>query len=434
VRTFLDLVRFEHSVFALPFAYIATLSAMNAANSHVHWIQLLLVTIAMVGARTFAMAVNRIVDRHIDARNPRTRGRELVTGAVSLRTAWVGAAVSLAILILAAAGLNVLCLALSPVAALVLAGYPYAKRFTWAPHAVLGLAQTIGPIGAWIAVTGHWSWTGVVLGVAVGFWIGGFDIIYALQDYEVDREIGVKSLPARFGPHAALACSRAAHYLTVLFLLWFGLLANFGWVWTLGVIAAAVALAILFLAAYGLNTLCLALSPIAAIVLAGYPYAKRFTWAPHAVLGLAQTIGPIGAWLAVTAHWSWTAVVLGAAVGFWIGGFDIIYALQDYEIDREIGVKSLPARFGPHAALACSRAAHYVTVLFLLWFGLLAGFGWVWTLGVIVAAFALAYEQRLVKPTDLSNVNKAFFTVNGFVGIGLFLFALVDLAARGLRP
>jgi 4-hydroxybenzoate polyprenyltransferase len=287
VRAFLDLVRFEHSVFALPFAFIAALSAMDAANGHVHWIQLLLVTIAMVGARTFAMAVNRIVDRHIDARNPRTRTRELVTGVVSLRTAWVGAIVSLAIL---------------------------------------------------------------------------------------------------------------------------------------------------FLAAYGLNLLCLALSPIAAIVLAGYPYAKRFTWAPHAVLGLAQTIGPIGAWMAVTGRWSWTAVVLGAAVGFWIGGFDIIYALQDYEIDREIGVKSLPARFGPHAALACSRAAHYVTVLLLLWFGLLADLGWVWTLGVVAAAFALAYEQRLVRPTDLSNVNKAFFTVNGFVGIGLFLFALVDLVSRGLRP
>lgn len=287
VRAFLDLVRFEHSVFALPFAYIASLTAMRAANRHVHWRQLLLVTIAMVGARTFAMAINRIVDRQIDARNPRTQNRELVTGVVSMRAAWGGALAALAVLMLAAAGLNLLCFVLSPVAAVALAGYPYAKRFTWAPHAVLGIAQTIGPVGAWLAVTGRWSWA---------------------------------------------------------------------------------------------------------------------------------------------------AVVLGLAVGCWIGGFDIIYALQDFEVDRRNGVKSLPARFGPHVALAWSRAAHYVTVMLLLWFGVVAGLGWLWTIGVGFAAIALAYEQRLVKPTDLSNVNKAFFTVNGFVGIGLFLFALLDLVSGGLRP
>ena len=243
VRAFLDLVKFEHSVFALPFAYIAALTAMWRAHRHVDWRQLLLITIAMVGARTFAMAVNRIVDRHIDARNPRTRSRELVTGVVSLRTAWAGAIVALGVLMLAAAGLNLLCFVLSPVAAIVLAGYPYAKRVTWAPHAVLGVAQTIGPVGAWLAVTGHWSWGAVVLGLAVGCWIGGFDIIYALQDYEVDRDIGVKSLPARFGPHVALAVSRAAHYATALLLLWFGVVAHLGWVWTVGVLAAAAALA-----------------------------------------------------------------------------------------------------------------------------------------------------------------------------------------------
>jgi 4-hydroxybenzoate polyprenyltransferase len=243
VRAFLDLVRFEHSVFALPFAYIAALTAMASVNEHVHWRQLLLVTIAMVGARTFAMAVNRIVDRHIDARNPRTQARELVTGVVTLRTAWAGAVVALAVLMLAAAGLNWICFVLAPVAAVVLAGYPYAKRVTWAPHAVLGLAQTIGPIGAWMAVTAHWSWTAVVLGLAVGCWIGGFDIIYALQDYEVDRQIGVKSLPARFGPQVALAFSRLAHYATVLLLLWFGALAHLGWTWAAGVLAAGAALA-----------------------------------------------------------------------------------------------------------------------------------------------------------------------------------------------
>jgi len=286
VRAFLDLVRFEHSIFALPFAYIAALSAMRLVNKHVHWKQLALVTIAMVGARTFAMAVNRIVDRHIDARNPRTQNRELVTGVVSLRTAWVGAIAAFVVLMAAAAGLNLMCFVLAPVAA---------------------------------------------------------------------------------------------------------------------------------------------------IVLAGYPYAKRVTWAPHAVLGLAQTIGPIGAWLAVTDTWSWTAVVLGLAVGCWIGGFDVIYALQDYEVDRRIGVRSLPARFGPHVALAWSRLAHYATVLLLLWFGVLAHLSWLWNVGVLFAALALAYEQWLVKPTDLSKVNRAFFTVNGFVGIGLFCFALADLISRGLR-
>jgi 4-hydroxybenzoate polyprenyltransferase len=243
VRAFLDLVRFEHSIFALPFAYIAALSAMRLATGHVHWRQLVLVTVAMVGARTFAMAVNRIVDRHIDARNPRTSNRELVTGAVSLRTAWVGAIVAFVVLMAAAAGLNLLCFVLAPVAAIVLAGYPYAKRVIWAPHAVLGLAQTIGPIGAWLAVTGSWSWAAVVLGLAVGCWIGGFDIIYALQDYQVDREIGVRSLPARFGPHVALAWSRLAHYATVLLLLWFGVLAHLSWLWLIGVLVAAVALA-----------------------------------------------------------------------------------------------------------------------------------------------------------------------------------------------
>lgn len=243
VKAFLDLVRFEHSVFALPFAYIAALTAMSSVNDHVHWRQLALVTVAMVGARTFAMAVNRIVDRHIDARNPRTQGRELVTGVVSLRTAWAGAIVALVVLMVAAGALNRLCFFLAPVAAIVLAAYPYAKRVTWAPHAVLGLAQTIGPIGAWIAITGRWSWTAVVLGLAVGCWIGGFDIIYALQDYKIDREIGVKSLPARFGPQVALAFSRVAHYATVLLLLWFGVLGHLGWTWTAGVVAAAVALA-----------------------------------------------------------------------------------------------------------------------------------------------------------------------------------------------
>src|SRR3954451_175196 len=136
-KAFLKLVAIEHSVFALPFAYLAALTAMQRLDGRVHWLDLLLVTVAMVGARTFAMAANRIIDRHIDARNPRTAGRELVTGAVSVRAAWTGAAVALMVFVLSAALLNPVCAALSPLAVAPLVVYPYAKRFTDWPHAVL---------------------------------------------------------------------------------------------------------------------------------------------------------------------------------------------------------------------------------------------------------------------------------------------------------
>src|SRR5438067_7019232 len=182
LRKFLRFVTFEHSVFALPFAYLSALTAMFAISPRVDWRRLLLITVAMVGARTFAMAVNRIIDREIDARNPRTAKRELVTGEMSVRSAWIGAGVALIVFFGAAGLLSPLCLALAPLAALPLIVYPYTKRFTWLPHAFLALAQAVGPIGAWIAVTSRLSWPAVILGVAVGCWIGGFDLIYACQD------------------------------------------------------------------------------------------------------------------------------------------------------------------------------------------------------------------------------------------------------------
>jgi 4-hydroxybenzoate polyprenyltransferase len=238
VRAFLRLVVIEHSVFALPFAYISALTAMRP---DVRWADLLLITVAMVAARTFAMAANRLIDRHIDARNPRTARRELVTGVVSVRTAVVGALVALAVFLAAAAALNPLCLALAPLAVLALAVYPYAKRFTDVPHAVLALTQTVGPIGGWIAVTGAWSWEPVVLGLAVGTWIGGFDLIYACQDAEIDRRIGVRSVPARWGVRAALRLSTATHVVTFGLLVWFGLLVGYGWLWYAGLALTAVA-------------------------------------------------------------------------------------------------------------------------------------------------------------------------------------------------
>ncbi|KOG51484.1 prenyltransferase [Streptomyces griseoflavus] len=236
IKAFLRLVMIEHSVFALPFAYIASLTAMHQWDKTVHWVELLLVTVAMVGLRTFAMAANRIIDREIDARNPRTAGRELVTGAVSVRSAWTGALVAVVFFLGAAALLNPLCLALAPIAVIPMVVYPYGKRFTNFPHAILGLAQAMGPVGAWIAVTGSWSWDAVILGLAVGVWIGGFDLIFACQDVQADRAHGVKSVPARFGIPAALHGARASHAVTTALLVWYALATHAGVFFWLGLV------------------------------------------------------------------------------------------------------------------------------------------------------------------------------------------------------
>ena len=240
-KAFKNLVLLEHSVFALPFAYIAALTAMFTVSKSVHWLQLLFVTIAMVGARSFAMAVNRIIDREFDARNPRTAKRELVTGVLSVKSAWIGAVVALAVFLGAAAELNWLVFWLAPVAAVPLVVYPYGKRFTNVPHALLALAQAIGPIGAWMAVTGRWSWDAVVLGLAVGIWIGGFDLIFALQDIETDRDQGLGSVPARWGIAVALNGARIAHVVVTALFIWFGLLTHAGVFWWLGIAVVACA-------------------------------------------------------------------------------------------------------------------------------------------------------------------------------------------------
>jgi 4-hydroxybenzoate polyprenyltransferase len=285
VRAFLQLVMIEHSVFALPFAYLAALTAMTVRTGHFSLTDLVLITVAMVGARTFAMAANRIIDRHLDALNPRTALRELVTGIVSLTTAWTGAAVAFGVFLVAAAALNPLCLMLAPLAAVPLVIYPYSKRFTDWPHAILAIAQMIGPVGAWLGVTG-------------------------------------------------------------------------------------------------------------------------------------------------TIRGSAPAWVLGIAVGLWIGGFDLIYACQDAQVDRDNGVRSVPARFGIAFALRLSSAVHVVTFALFIAFGVMVGLGWLWWIGVALTAAAFVYEHAIVSPDDLSRVNRAFFTANGFVAIALFLFALADLIVR----
>ncbi|MFE4059149.1 menaquinone biosynthesis prenyltransferase MqnP [Streptomyces sp. NPDC059096] len=238
-KAFLRLVMIEHSVFALPFAYIAALTAMFQLDRNVHWGRLLLVTVAMVGLRTFAMACNRIIDREIDARNPRTAGRELVTGAVSVRSAWTGALIAVVVFLGAAAALNPLCLALAPIAVIPMVVYPYGKRFTHYPHAILGLAQAIGPVGAWLAVTGSWSWDAVILGLAVGIWIGGFDLIFACQDVQADRAHGVLSVPARFGIPGALYGARVCHAVTTALLVWYALATGAGAFFWAGLVIVA---------------------------------------------------------------------------------------------------------------------------------------------------------------------------------------------------
>ncbi|KUL54693.1 MULTISPECIES: menaquinone biosynthesis prenyltransferase MqnP [unclassified Streptomyces] len=238
-KAFLRLVMIEHSVFALPFAYIAALTAMFLLDENIHWGRLLLVTVCMVGLRTFAMAANRVIDREIDARNPRTAHRELVTGAVSVKSAWTGALIALVVFLGAAALLNPLCLALAPVAVIPMVVYPYGKRFTNFPQAILGIAQAMGPVGAWIAVTGEWSGQAVILGLAVGVWIGGFDLIYACQDVETDREVGVKSVPARFGVPAAIWGARGCHLVTTALLVWYAASTGAGVFFWLGLAVVA---------------------------------------------------------------------------------------------------------------------------------------------------------------------------------------------------
>jgi 4-hydroxybenzoate polyprenyltransferase len=230
-------------VFALPFALIAAFTAMWTTSRSVHWIELALILLAMVSARTVAMAGNRILDRNFDALNPRTARRELVTGALSVGTAWRGFAVALVIFLACAAALGLLPLLLAPVAVGLLILYSYGKRFTDFPQALLALAQAVAPVGAWMAVTGGFAWPATALGLAVGSWIGGFDLIYSCQDAEIDRQIGSRSFPARFGIGSALRWSSVTHLVTVGCYAWFGLAAGLGWLWWLGLAITAAVLA-----------------------------------------------------------------------------------------------------------------------------------------------------------------------------------------------
>ena len=212
LRVVLEMIKFEHTLFALPFALAGMLLAGGGwpAAPTVGWI-----LVAMVGARSAAMGFNRWADRSIDAANPRTATRALPAGRVSPGFVAAFVAGSLALLVLAAWRLNPLCLALSPLAIAILLGYSYAKRFTWGSHLLLGVALAGAPLGAWIAVAGALATAPLVLAAAVVTWVAGFDVLYALQDREFDRRAGLFSIPARFGVTASLWISGLLHVATL---------------------------------------------------------------------------------------------------------------------------------------------------------------------------------------------------------------------------
>ena len=235
IKIILEMIKFEHTIFAVPFAFTGALLAARGVPA---WSTILWITLAMVGARSAAMGFNRWADRAFDARNPRTSMRALPKGLVTPAQVVLFTAVSSVLLVYAAYRLNTLSFILSPIALAIVFFYSYTKRFTFLSHAFLGIAISLAPIGAWIAVTGTLEAPALVLGAAVLFWLLGFDVLYALQDMDFDRKAGLHSIPQRFGIGRSLWISRVAHAITMAALFWLYALLSLGWFFLAGVIIA----------------------------------------------------------------------------------------------------------------------------------------------------------------------------------------------------
>ena len=243
IRIVLEMIKVEHSVFALPFALVAALLAARVGGSLPSWRQILWIIVAMVAARSAAMTMNRIVDVDYDRRNPRTANRALPTGLLSLGFAWTFTLAASAALVLAAWQLNMLALKLSPVALTILFSYSYTKRFTAWSHLVLGLCLGISPAAAWIAIRGSLDWRMFILCAAVTLWVGGFDILYACQDIEFDRVAGLHSIPKNLGIVRALVIARLVHAFVVLLLAVLAWTFHLPWPAWAGVVVVAILLA-----------------------------------------------------------------------------------------------------------------------------------------------------------------------------------------------
>jgi 4-hydroxybenzoate polyprenyltransferase len=235
-----QVLKFEHTLFALPFAYLGMVLAANGLPTLWHFVW---ITVAMASARTLAMAVNRLVDRELDAHNPRTMNRPLPRGLITPRAVWLIAIIAFVLFELAAWELNEFVFALSPLALIFLLGYHFTKRFTWLSHWILGFTDGIAAAGAWAAVRASLDPLALLLWLAVTLWIGGFDLIYACQDVEVDRRDGLKSVPALFGVATALMLARVNHALTIFALAAVGIIAQLGLPFWISWLVAAILLA-----------------------------------------------------------------------------------------------------------------------------------------------------------------------------------------------
>lgn len=246
IRTYTNFVRFSHSVFALPFALTGALLALHRTGDwsvqNVRW-RLLWIVVAMVAARSAAMGFNRLADARYDAQNPRTAMREIPRGAMTRGEAVAFVAVSAAVFVAAAWALGWLCFVLSPVALAIVFWYSLAKRYTTYTQLFLGLAMAVAPVGGWLAAGGRGGWEPWLLGLAIGTWVGGFDVLYACQDLDFDRSHGLRSIPVRFGVRQSLVISRGMHVLTVACLLALNWAADLGPVYLAGVAGVALLLA-----------------------------------------------------------------------------------------------------------------------------------------------------------------------------------------------
>ena len=243
LKIILEMIKFEHTIFALPLAFIgAVIGSFVVNHDWPTWWQILWITLAMAGARNAAMALNRLIDKQIDKENPRTALRALPAGLLKEKEVVLFIIASFVLLFVSAYQLNMLAVQLLPIAVFFLVFYSYTKRFTWACHLILGITDGLAPLGGYVAVTGTIDWVGLLLFATVGLWIAGFDIIYSCQDHEYDREKGLHSIPSRFGVKKALWMARVLHVLTVagFVALWY--MTDLGMWYLIGIIASTLLL------------------------------------------------------------------------------------------------------------------------------------------------------------------------------------------------